>query len=77
MMSTQTENALRAVARKCRSDILAALKGKPRSERDGIITAILDRHAKTIDCLPPNTFRPKAWLIHYGRQIDKEMRTAK
>ncbi|WP_240154050.1 hypothetical protein [Candidatus Pantoea communis] len=77
MMSTQTENALRAVARKCRSDILAALKGKPRSERDSIITAILDRHAKTIDCLPPNTFRPKAWLIHYVRQIDKEMRTAK
>ena len=77
MMSTQTENALRALARKCRSDILAGLKGKPRSERDGIITAILDRHAKTIDCLPPNTFRPKAWLIHYVRQIDKEMRTAK
>lgn len=77
MMSTQTENALRAVARKCRSDILTELKGKPRSERDGIITAILDRHAKTIDCLPPNTFRPKAWLIHYVRQIDKEMRTAK
>ncbi|WP_235589287.1 hypothetical protein [Type-D symbiont of Plautia stali] len=77
MMSPQTENALRAVACKCRSDILAALEGKPRSERDGIITAILDRHAKTIDCLPPNTFRPKAWLIHYVRRIDKEMRTAK
>ncbi|MDF7650797.1 hypothetical protein PUG42_19890 [Erwiniaceae bacterium L1_54_3] len=76
-MSPQTENALRAVARKCRSDILAALKGKPRSERDGIITAILDRHAKTIDCLPLNTFRPKAWLIHYVRLIDKEMRIAK
>lgn len=77
MMSPQTENALRAVARKCRSDILAALKGKPRSERDGIITAILDRHAKTIDCLSPKTFRPKAWLVHFIRVIDKEVRSAK
>lgn len=74
MMSPQTENALRAVARKCRSDILAALKGKPRSERDSIVTAILDRHAKTIDCLPPNTFRPKLWLVYYVRQIEKEIR---
>lgn len=77
MMSPQTENALRAVARKCRSDILAALKGLPRSERDSIITAILDRHAKSIDCLPPNTFRPKAWLVHFVRVIDKETRSAK
>lgn len=77
MMSQQTENALRAVARICRSDILAALKGRPRSERDSIITAILDRHAKTIDCLPPNSFRPKAWLVHFVRVIDKEIRSDK
>jgi len=77
MMSPQTENALRAVARKCRSDILAAIDGKPRADRDSITTKILDRYAKTIDCLPPNTFRPKAWLIHYVRQIDKELRAAK
>lgn len=73
-MTPQTENALRAVARKCRTEIRNAIDGRPRSEHDRIITTILDKHAKTIDCLPPDTFRPKSWLIYYVRQIEKEMR---
>ncbi len=72
-MTPQTENALRAVARKCRSDILKAIDGKPKSEHDRIITQILDHHSKTIQCLPPDTFRPKAWLTYYVRKIDKEL----
>jgi len=71
-MTPEAENALRSVARKCRTDILTAIKGRPRSERDSIITSILDKHARSINCLPPNTFRPKAWLVYYVRQIDKE-----
>lgn len=73
-MTPQTENALRAVARKCRTEILIAIDGKPKSEHDRIITTLLDKHAKTINCLPPNTFRPKAWLTFYVRKIDKEIR---
>jgi len=73
-MTPQTENALRAVARKCRTEIITAIDGKPKSEHDRIITTLLDKHAKTIICLPPNTFRPKAWLVHYVRQIEKELR---
>lgn len=71
-MTPQTENALRAVARKCRTDILSAIDGKPKKQHDSIITEILDRHAKTIQCLPPNTFRPKLWLIYFVRKIDME-----
>lgn len=63
-MTPQTENALRAVARKCRTEILTAIDGKPKSEHDRIITTLLDKHAKTINYLPPNSFRPKAWLVH-------------
>ncbi|WP_217548899.1 hypothetical protein [Pantoea sp. GbtcB22] len=72
-MTPQTENALRAVARKCRTEILTAIDGKPKSEHDRIITTLLDKHAKTINCLPPSTFRPKAWLTYYVRKIDKEI----
>lgn len=72
-MSLEAENALRSVARKCRADILIATKGKPRSEHDRIITTLLDKHAKTVQCLPPDTFRPKAWLTYYVRKIDKEL----
>ncbi len=72
-MTPQTENALRAVARKCRTEIRNAIDGKPRSEHNHIITTILDHHAKTIDCLPPDTFRPKSWLVYYVRQLEKEM----
>ncbi|WP_277967091.1 hypothetical protein [Pantoea trifolii] len=73
-MTPATENALRAVARKCRAEILTAIDGKPKSEHDRIITTLLDKHAKTINCLPPNTFRPKSWRVHYVRQIEKEAR---
>jgi hypothetical protein len=73
-MAPEAENALRSVARKCRTEILTAIDGKPKSEHDRIITDLLDKHAKTINCLPPNTFRPKSWLVHYVRQIEKEIR---
>ncbi|WP_312062323.1 hypothetical protein [Pantoea septica] len=73
-MSPETENALRSVARKCRADILIATKGKPRSEHDRIITTLLDKHAKTVQCLPPGTFPAKRWLSFYVRQVDKEIR---
>ncbi|WP_415173930.1 hypothetical protein [Pantoea sp.] len=72
MMSPQTENALRAVARKCRREILDAIDGKPKSEHDRIITKILDHHAETIQRLPPNTFRPKSWLIYFVRKLEME-----
>lgn len=72
-MTPTIENALRAVARKCRTEIRTAIDGRPKSEHDRIITTILDHHAKTIDCLPPNTFRPKSWLVYFVRQIEKEM----
>ncbi|RPE02948.1 hypothetical protein BBB56_05975 [Candidatus Pantoea deserta] len=73
-MSPEAENALRSVARKCRTDILAATEGKPRSEHDRIITALLDKHAKSIIALSPNTFPAKRWLSFYVRQVDKETR---
>ncbi|RKJ90546.1 hypothetical protein D7S44_07745 [Pantoea piersonii] len=73
-MTPQTENALRAVARKCRSEILRAIDGRPKSEHDRIITTLLDKHAQTIQCLPPDTFTAKRWLSYYVRQIDKEIR---
>lgn len=73
-MTPQTENALRAVARKCRSEILKAIEGRPKSEHDRIITTLLDKHAQTIQCLPPDTFTAKRWLSYYVRQIDKEIR---
>lgn len=71
-MSPETENAVRSVARQCRIEIIAATKGKPRSEHDPIITALLDKHAKSIQNLPLNAFRAKAWLGYYIRQIEKE-----
>lgn len=70
----QTENALRAVARRCRSEILKAIDGRPKSEHDHIITTLLNKHAQTIHCLPPDTFTAKRWLSYYVRQIDKEIR---
>lgn len=71
-MTPETESALRAVARKCRSEIINAIDGRPKSEHDRIITAILDKHAKTIQFLPIDTFRPKDWLGYYIRRIAKE-----
>jgi len=68
------ENALRAVARKCRSEIIKAIDGRPKKEHDRITTAILDKHAKSITALPPNNFPAKLWLSYYVRQVDKELR---
>lgn len=76
-MSPEAENALRSVARKCRTDILAATDGRPKSEHDQIITTLLDKHAKTIQCLPPGTFPAKRWLAFYVRQVDQERAPAK
>ncbi|MCG7367371.1 hypothetical protein MHZ90_14705 [Pantoea sp. ACRSH] len=73
-MSPAQENALRAVARKCRSEIISAIDGTPKSEHDRIITSLLDKHAKSITALPPNTFPAKRWLAFYVRQVDKELR---
>ncbi|MGE4987818.1 hypothetical protein [Yersinia enterocolitica] len=73
-METTIENAIRSVARGCRTEIIEATDGKPLSEHDKLITEILDRNAKKITALPPNTFPAKRWLIYYVRQIDKEIR---
>jgi len=70
----ETKNALRAVARKYRSEITNAIDGQPKSDHDNIITTLLDKHAKTVQCLPPNTFPAKRWLSFYVRQVDKEIK---
>lgn len=72
-MTPVAENALRAVARKCRSEIIKAIDGRPRKEHDRIITSLLDKHAKSINALPPDTFPAKLWLSYYVRQVDKEL----
>jgi len=68
------ENALRAVARKCRSEIIKVIDGRPKKEHDHIITTLLDKHAKSITALPPDTFPANLWLSYYVRQVDKELR---
>ncbi|MDQ0548213.1 hypothetical protein ACKVM9_002435 [Pantoea agglomerans] len=73
-MSPLVENAIRAVARKCRSEIIKAIDGRPKKEHDRIITSLLDKHAKSITALPPDTFPAKLWLSYYVRQVDKELR---
>ena len=73
-METTIENVIRSVALGCRTEIIEATDGKPIQEHDKLITEILDRHAKKITALPPNTFPAKRWLSYYVRQIDKEIR---
>lgn len=77
-MESTIENAIRSVARCCRTEIIEATDGKPISEHDKLITEILDRHAKKITALPieiqQKTFPTKRWLSYYVRQIDKEIR---
>ncbi|WP_370426097.1 hypothetical protein AB9Q52_010965 [Pantoea vagans] len=73
-MQPLVENAIRAVARKCRSEIIKAIDGRPKKEHDRIITSLLDKHAKSITALPPDTFPAKLWLSYYVRQVDKELR---
>ena len=72
-MNPVAENALRSVARKCRAEIIKAIDGRPKSEHDSIITRLLDKHAKSITALPPDTFPAKRWLAFYVRQVDKEL----
>ena len=73
-MTPEAENAIRSVARKCRAEILRAIDGLPKSDHDRIVTTLLDKHARTIQCLPPGTFPAKRWLSFYVRQVDKETR---
>lgn len=70
----QAENALKAVARMCRSEIIKAINGRPKKEHYRIITTLLNKHAKSITALPPDTFPAKLWLSYYVRQVDKELR---
>ncbi|AUY25538.1 hypothetical protein [Mixta calida] len=72
-MTPEAENAIRSVARKCRAEIIKAIDGRPKSDHDSIITTLLDKHARTIQCLPPGTFPAKRWLSYFVREIDKEM----
>lgn len=71
-MQTETENALRSVAKTCRSEIIAQTKGQPKKNHDPIITRILDHHAKRITALPPGTFSAKRWLSYFVRVVDAE-----
>ena len=52
-MDTTIENAIRSVARRCRTEIIAKTEGKPKQLHDPITTAILNTHAKKITALPP------------------------
>ncbi|MDU4288383.1 hypothetical protein ACP3UV_22330 [Mixta calida] len=72
-MTPEAENAIRSVARKCRAEIIKAIDGRPKSDHDSIITNLLNKHARTIQCLPPGTFPAKRWLSYFVREIDKEM----
>lgn len=73
-MEAHIENALRAVARRCRADILTAIKNQPKPKHDPIITDLLDKHTKSIQALPPGTFPAKLWLVYFVRLIDREQR---
>ncbi|MDN0096233.1 hypothetical protein [Yersinia rohdei] len=73
-METTIENAIRSVARDALTELVAVKEKYPISEHDKHFTEILDRHAKKITALPPNTFPAKRWLSYYVRKIDKEKR---
>jgi hypothetical protein len=73
-MTPQAENALRSVARECRTALVAALKAAPKAEHAAITTELLDRYATKVTTLPPDTFAPKRWLVYYIRLIEKEKR---
>lgn len=47
-MDTTIENAIRSVARRCRTEIIAQTEGKPKQLHDPITTEILNTHAKKI-----------------------------
>lgn len=71
-MKPEIENALRTVARRCRQEIISQRKGKPISQHDKITTSVLDKYAKMITALPPETFSAKRWLSYYVRVVDAE-----
>jgi hypothetical protein len=72
-MDTAIENALRSVARCCRSEIITKTHGIPKKHHDPITTQILNTHAKKITALPPGKFSAKLWLSYYVRKIDEEV----
>ncbi|MFP1844405.1 hypothetical protein ACLEDU_02355 [Lonsdalea quercina] len=74
-MKPEIENALRAVARRCRDEIIAARKDQPKSEHDQITTSILDKYATMITALPPGAFSAKRWLCYFVRVVDSEVRS--
>lgn len=74
MMNQEYENAIRSVARNCRTEILKSISGIPISQHDRIITSILEKHTKEITALPPGKFTAKRWLSYYVRVVDKEIR---
>lgn len=76
-MMPPAKNVLKAVALKCRSEITSAIDGRPRKEHDRVITSLLDKHAKSITALPPDTFPAKRWLAFFVHQVDKEAASAK
>lgn len=73
-MDTTIENAIRSVARRCRTEIIAQTEGKPKKLHDPITTEILNNHAKRITAIPPGKFSAKLWLSYYVHLIDKEAR---
>lgn len=74
IMIPEIENALRSVARACRSEIVSEVSGKPKKDHDAITTEILNRHAKKITAVPPGRFSAKLWLSYFVHQIDKELK---
>lgn len=74
-MQTEHENALRAVAKRCRAEIISETNGKPKSVHDEITTRLLDKYSKQIAALPPSKFTAKRWLTYYVCVVDKEMMT--
>ncbi|MCP1440784.1 hypothetical protein J3D56_004220 [Erwinia persicina] len=73
-MTPATENALRSVARNCRSEILSAKAEAPKSEHDRITTLLLDKYTKLITALPPGRYPARQWLVYFVRVVDKEMK---
>lgn len=69
-MDTTIENAIRSVARRCRTEIIAQTEGKPKQLHDPITTEILNAHAKKITAIPPGKFSAKLWLTYFVRKID-------
>lgn len=63
-MDTAIENAIRSVARRCRTEIIAQTQGKPKQLHDPITTEILNTHAK-------KNHHPSTWKVQ--RQVMAEL----